>query len=573
MNCARARSIRALSPKPVTCAHELSSKLDAPRRALTAALNARLTPQIRHLIEALSQRARGRVDRCAVDDRQRRWLADEGARLRSNIRSRPFCRARRRASSARDFSPGSRISSSRTWAAPPPTSRSCPAVGRSSAAKARWSAPGAPWSRRSMCAPAVSAATARCTSTGSIGLRVGPRKAMPLSLLAHSFPGGARAAALDRGTRAASRLTPTQFAFRNPDRAAARASVGARAPRVGCVGCASRAACRRVVRSGSGLEALRRLADAGLATARGLHAERCHARARSAAWVVPRGRRVRRAHSRDRGTQRARRARGGVAAGNQRTHRMSTWCAKPAACCWPRLWPTIPARGARRAAGASSAIASSRTPSRAGASRICCTRRWGWRGRWSRSARRSAPTIPRWRAGSARTLSIPTHAAVCNAVGAVAGVVSQTVEILVNQPTFKVFRVHDPAGSRDYADPEPALEHARRVSRELALAAARRAGAADPHVETSVSEKTRARGSGDRLPCGGGRALDRDRPAACGPRRGTAYRITGISPASAYRIKAIERGSRNRESTRARRIFSIIHFRPLFLAAPHETTR
>ena len=47
--------IRARSTKPVTCAHELSSKLDAPRRALTAMLNARLTPQIRHLIEALTQ--------------------------------------------------------------------------------------------------------------------------------------------------------------------------------------------------------------------------------------------------------------------------------------------------------------------------------------------------------------------------------------------------------------------------------------------------------------------------------------------------------------------------------------
>src|ERR1700676_4678378 len=50
----RARKlIRALTPKPVTCPHELSSKLDAPRRALTAALNARLTPQIRHLVEAV----------------------------------------------------------------------------------------------------------------------------------------------------------------------------------------------------------------------------------------------------------------------------------------------------------------------------------------------------------------------------------------------------------------------------------------------------------------------------------------------------------------------------------------
>jgi N-methylhydantoinase A/oxoprolinase/acetone carboxylase beta subunit len=84
---------------------------------------------------------------------------------------------------------------------------------------------------------------------------------------------------------------------------------------------------------------------------------------------------------------------------------------------------------------------------------------------------------------------IPEHAAVCNAVGAVAGVVSQAIDILVNQPSFKVFRVHDPAGLQDYPDPEPALEHARRASIELALAAARRAGAADPHVETNVTER------------------------------------------------------------------------------------
>ena len=50
----RARErIRAICPKPVTCSHELSSQLDAPKRALTAALNARLTPQIAHLLEAL----------------------------------------------------------------------------------------------------------------------------------------------------------------------------------------------------------------------------------------------------------------------------------------------------------------------------------------------------------------------------------------------------------------------------------------------------------------------------------------------------------------------------------------
>jgi hypothetical protein len=71
----------------------------------------------------------------------------------------------------------------------------------------------------------------------------------------------------------------------------------------------------------------------------------------------------------------------------------------------------------------------------------------------------------------------------------VAGVVAQMVDVLVDQPSFSVFRVHDPAGSRDYEAPEPAIEHARRVSGELALAAARRAGAADPHVETTVTER------------------------------------------------------------------------------------
>lgn len=45
--------IRAESGLPVTCAHELSSNLDAPRRALTAVLNARLIPLLQHLILAV----------------------------------------------------------------------------------------------------------------------------------------------------------------------------------------------------------------------------------------------------------------------------------------------------------------------------------------------------------------------------------------------------------------------------------------------------------------------------------------------------------------------------------------
>jgi N-methylhydantoinase A/oxoprolinase/acetone carboxylase beta subunit len=45
--------IRELSDRPVSCGHELTSKLDAPRRALTCALNARLIPQLQQLIRAV----------------------------------------------------------------------------------------------------------------------------------------------------------------------------------------------------------------------------------------------------------------------------------------------------------------------------------------------------------------------------------------------------------------------------------------------------------------------------------------------------------------------------------------
>jgi len=75
--------------------------------------------------------------------------------------------------------------------------------------------------------------------------------------------------------------------------------------------------------------------------------------------------------------------------------------------------------------------------------------------------------------------------------------VRRTWDVLVNQPSFKVFRVHDPAGIRDYSDAAEAIADATRVSRELALAAARRAGALDPHVETSVLERRAHTSSSD----------------------------------------------------------------------------
>jgi hypothetical protein len=60
---------------------------------------------------------------------------------------------------------------------------------------------------------------------------------------------------------------------------------------------------------------------------------------------------------------------------------------------------------------------------------------------------------------------------------------------LVNQTTYNVFRVHAPAGSRDYSDANDAINEATRISRALAVEAAQRSGAKDPDVTTSVIER------------------------------------------------------------------------------------
>ena len=51
--------VRELTGLPVTCSHELSTRLDAPRRALTAVLNARLIPVLHELIVAVEQMLKG----------------------------------------------------------------------------------------------------------------------------------------------------------------------------------------------------------------------------------------------------------------------------------------------------------------------------------------------------------------------------------------------------------------------------------------------------------------------------------------------------------------------------------
>jgi N-methylhydantoinase A/oxoprolinase/acetone carboxylase beta subunit len=482
----RARKIiRALSPKPVTCAHELSSKLDAPRRALTAALNARLTPQIRHLIEALA-----RVLKDESIDAPLMIVKGDGSLMKADIAleypvetilSGPAASVVGAAflTGLADFIVADMGGTTTDIAV---VSGGRPVISGEGALVGTW---------RTM----VEAVDVRTSGLGGDSevhfdrqhrLRIGPRKAMPLSLLAHAFPA---ALAQLRSIAELDRLPdhPTQFAFRNPDRAPPGHLSPLERRVFEALGVEPRPV-SNAVRSGSGLEALRRLADAGLATlAAFTPSDAMHVLERQQGWCL---------EAAECGAR--------ILATEERNARAARAAASPLEIC-ERTYEQVVCETGRVLLAA--ALAHDPKIHAGG-------RGWGELGerliedtvagrRFSKLLSTSLglaqpliaigapvgvyyPEVAR-RLGA--SLSIPTHAAVCNAVGAVAGVVSQTVEILVNQPTFKVFRVHDPAGSRDYPDPQPALEHARRVSRELALAAARRAGAGDPHVETSVIEQ------------------------------------------------------------------------------------
>src|SRR5882672_2894878 len=489
----RARQIiRALSHKPVTCAHELTSKLDAPRRALTAALNARLTPQIRHLIEALTRVLAGESI-----DAPLMIVEGDGSLMKAVVALEYPVETILSGPAASVVGAGfltgledfivSDMGGTTTDVAIVSAGR--PVIRAEGALVGAW---------RTM----VEAVDVRTSGLGGdsevyfdrqLQLAAGPRKAMPLSLLAHSFPD---TLAQLRGIAELERLPdyPTQFAFRTPGRSPPTHATTVERHLWESLRLEPRQV-SEVARSGAGLEALRRLADAGLATlAAFTPSDAMHVLDRQQGW------------SREAAEYGAR-----ILATEERNARAARAAVTPQAIC-ERTYEHVVCETGRLLLAAALA----QDPGLEARGR-------GWGELGSRLIEETVAGRPfskllQTTFGLARPLvaigapvgayypevarrlgaplSIPTHAAVCNAVGAVAGVVSQTVEILVNQPSFKIFRVHDPAGSHDYPDPEPALEHAQRISRELALAAARRAGAADPHVETSVTEKLAQVGPG-----------------------------------------------------------------------------
>ena len=502
--------IRTLSPKPVTCAHELSSRLDAPRRALTAALNARLTPQISHLIEAL-----GSVLEAEKIDAPLMIVKGDGSLMKAEVAleypvetilSGPAASVVGAGflTGLHDFLVADMGGTTTDCAV---VSGGRPAISAEGALIGGW---------RTM----VEAIDVRTVGLGgdsqvaidrNARLIVGPRKAVPLSLLAMQVPD----TLLDLRRLTTVQHLPnyaTQYAYRNPGREApAHLPVVER--RIWTALTPDPQRVSRLVHNRPGLQALWRLADAGLATVAGFTpSDAMHVLGRQKDWNT---------EAAELGAR--------LLAIDERNARGASEAATTRDLCERTIEHVI--RESARIVLATALAHDPAIEARAGS--------WGALGdRLIEDVVTGRPFATLVRAGVGlatplvaigapvggyypevarrvgTTLSIPEHAAVCNAVGAVAGVVSQTFDIVVNQPSFSVFRVHDPAGSRDFDTPELAIDYAREVSQELALAAARRAGATDPHVETVVSEHRAHMGAADYMAEARVRSIATGRPFA-----------------------------------------------------------
>lgn len=84
---------------------------------------------------------------------------------------------------------------------------------------------------------------------------------------------------------------------------------------------------------------------------------------------------------------------------------------------------------------------------------------------------------------------IPEHADVANAVGAVVGLVRASEEVYVSQPHEGTFRVHLPSEVLDFSDVAEALRHAETLVGRLAKDKALAAGALEVELELSRQDK------------------------------------------------------------------------------------
>jgi N-methylhydantoinase A/oxoprolinase/acetone carboxylase beta subunit len=474
--------IRAACGKPVTCSHELSAQLDAPRRALTAAMNARLTPPVRHLLDSLQEVLRDEHIAAPL-----MIVRGDGTLVKADVAleypvetvlSGPAASVVGASflTGLKDFVV-SDMGGTTTDVAVVAGGR--PVVHADGAVIGGW---------RTM----VRAIDVRTCGLGGDSevtfdrerrLTVGPRRVVPLSHFALQFPQlRDELARLAAGTT----LPPFagRFAIRSPGHER-EVRLDRLEQRIYDALSETPQGVDAVARTTPGVEALQRLVDRGLATVSGFTpSDALHVLGRQQGWCVE-----------------SARLGAAVLALEERLASARQEADTAEGIC-QRTRELVLQQSVRVVLETALARDPGIEPPRAGAFRQLMDAVSGGRP-FSQlldiPIRLNTPLIAIGAPAAAyydevarrlsAVLRVPDHANVCNAVGAAAGIVSEVCEITVNQPVLNVFRVHDPAGARDFNDARVAIEEARRVAAAIVLAAALRSGARDPHLETTVEER------------------------------------------------------------------------------------
>jgi N-methylhydantoinase A/oxoprolinase/acetone carboxylase beta subunit len=482
--------IRAGCDKPVTCSYELSAQLDAPRRALTAALNARLIPQVRHLMDSVQDvLAREHIAAPLMVVRGDGTLVKAQVALEypvETVLSGPAASVVGASflGGLRDFVV-SDMGGTTTDVAVVAGGR--PVVRAEGAVIGGW---------RTM-VRAIDVHTCGLGGDSEVyfdrerRLTVGPRRVVPLSLFALQFP--AIGAEL-RQLAAAARLPPFAggFAVRNPGPQPAAPLNRIEQRILDDLGAIPRGI-DAVARTAPGLEALRRLVDRGLAAVAGFTpSDALHVLGRQHGWCVETARLG--------ATLLAIEERN--ASGQREADTAEGICLRTCELVLRKSVTIVAETALARDPGLD---ATRSGPFRQLMDDVAAGRSFSQQ--LEVNVRLTTPLIAIGAPAGAyygevarrlgAVLQIPEHAEVCNAIGAAAGVVSEVCELTVNQPALGVFRVHGPEGTRDFKDAQTAIEEAKSVARALALAAALRSGANDPRVDISVSERSARTSIGD----------------------------------------------------------------------------
>ena len=475
--------IRRLTDRPVTCGHELTSRLDAPRRALTAALNARLIPQLQQLIRAveglLRDKGIGAPLMVVKGDGSLVSAAFALTRPVETILSGPAASVvGAKHLAGEDDCVVADMGGTTTDIAL--LTGGLPVLDREGATVAGW---------RTM-VEAVAVHTYGLGGDSEVhrdgdGLVVGPRRLVPLSLLCQQNP---QMLEVLRGQLEAERLDPGpgRFALRSRALDTAAAGLSQSQARVWAALADGPVPMSQLAGGYAATRAVERLIDRGLvvlsgltpsdaAHILGLHQDWSADAARLGAAIWMREDEAAARHADDSVEALARRiveavalqtgravvdaglaAEDGsdLAAGGPLGRRLVDRAVGPAVGVGPLLTVSVKLDRPLVAIGAP-----------VGSYYPEVARRLGTR------------------------LAVPDHAGVCNAVGAVAGGILQSVTALITAPSEGVFRVHLPSGNADFADLDRAAAHANAAAAALVTERARAAGAGDVELRHRRSDK------------------------------------------------------------------------------------